>query len=112
MDKTRTNKVERLIQKDLGIIFQQEARNMFSGKMISVTTVRISPDLSIAKTYLSIFPPENKEEILQMIALQKSKLRHLLGQKIRHQLRKIPDLQFFIDDSLDYVERIEELLNQ
>ena len=110
MDGTRLSKVSRQIQKDLGEIFQQKAQSLFQGKMITVTSVRVTADLSIAKVYVSIFPPENKEEILKTIKHHTKTLRHELAQRIRKQMRIVPNLIFYIDDSLDYIENIDRLL--
>ena len=79
---------------------------------MSVSVVRISPDLSVAKAYLSIFPSEKAQEILDNINAHVSQIRYELGNLERHQLRIIPELKFFIDDSLDYVENIDKLLNK
>lgn len=110
MSSTKQNKVARLIQRELGDIFQKKSRSMFDGKMITVTVVRISPDLQIAKAYLSIFPNEDKESTLQLVRDKVKEVRYELGNRIRHQVRKIPELRFFIDDSLDYIENIDNLL--
>lgn len=110
MEGTRLQKVERLIQKDLGEIFQREAAHLFPGKMITITRVRVSPDLSLAKAYISIFPSTNADETLQNIANQVKTIRLELGKRVRHQLRIVPELAFFIDDSLDYIEKIDNLL--
>lgn len=109
MQETRQNKIARLLQKELSIIFQQQTRIM-RGVMVSVTRVRVSPDLSICTAYLSIFPSEKGEEIINNITANEKAIRYELGTKVRHQLRIIPELRFFIDDSLDYIERIDELL--
>ncbi len=109
MQETRQNKIARLLQKELSIIFQQQTR-MMRGVMVSVTRVRVSPDLSICTAYLSIFPSEKGEEIINNITANEKAIRYELGTKVRHQLRIIPELRFFIDDSLDYIERIDELL--
>lgn len=109
MQETRQNKIARLLQKELSIIFQQQTR-MMRGVMVSVTRVRVSPDLSICTAYLSIFPSEKGEEIINNITTNEKAIRYELGTKVRHQLRIIPELRFFIDDSLDYIERIDELL--
>lgn len=109
MQETRQNKIARLLQKELSIIFQQQTR-MMRGVMVSVTRVRVSPDLSICTAYLSIFPGEKGEEIINNITANEKAIRYELGTKVRHQLRIIPELRFFIDDSLDYIERIDELL--
>lgn len=109
MDTTRQKKIARLIQKDLSTIFQEETRKTH-GLLVSVSVVRVSPDLSIAKAYLSIFPSERADEVLANINNQSTAIRYKLGTLERHQLRIIPELKFFRDDSLDYVERIESLL--
>jgi len=111
METTRQNKIARLIQKDLSNIFQQQTRQT-RGILISVSVVRISPDLSVAKAYLSIFPSDKAQEILENINAQASQIRFALGNLERHQLRIIPELKFFIDDSLDYVDNIDRLLNK
>ncbi len=111
MDTTRQNKISRLIQKELSDIFQQQTRQM-SGVLISVSTVRISPDLSVCRAYLSVFPSERAEEIVQNINDNQKSVRYELGTRMRHQLRIIPELKFFADDSLDYAEHIDELLKK
>ena len=80
--------------------------------LVSVSAVRISPDLSIARGYLSIFPSERAEEILNNINANTRQVRYELGQRVRHQLRIIPELKFFIDDSLDYLDHIDALLKE
>lgn len=82
------------------------------GVMVSVTRVKISPDLSICTAYLSIFPSEKGEEILSAVTQNQATIRYDLGQRVRNQLRIIPELRFFIDDSLDYLNRIDELLKK
>ena len=109
MQETRQNKIARLIQKELSVIFQQQTRAMH-GVMVSVTRTKISPDLSICTAYLSVFPSARGEEILKNINANEKTIRYELGTRVRYQLRIIPDLRFFIDDSLDYIERIDELL--
>ena len=111
MQETRQNKIARLLQKELSIIFQQQTRAMH-GTMVSVTRVKISPDLSICTAYLSIFPSEKGDQILRNVTSNEKQIRYELGTRIRHQLRIVPELRFFIDDSLDYIERIDELLKQ
>jgi ribosome-binding factor A len=112
MDTTRQNKISRLIQKDMAEILQKEGRNFFSGVMISVTNVRVSPDLSIARVYISIFPSVKGPEILVEIKKLNSKIRGLLGLKVGKQLRIVPQLDFHIDDSLDYIDNIDRLLSE
>ncbi len=110
METTRQNKIARLLQKELSDIFLGETRKTH-GILISVSAVRISPDLSIAKVYLSIFPSEKAQEILGSIQNNAKQVRYDLAQRVRMQLRKIPELSFFIDDSLDYIEKIDALLH-
>lgn len=110
MSSTRQNKIERLIQRDLGDIFQKGTNTLFKGKMITVTAVRVSPDLSVAKVYLSLFPVDDKKEFIEYIKGIEGQIRYDLGKKVRHQLRKIPELAFFVDDSLDYIDNIDNLL--
>lgn len=111
MQETRQNKIARLLQKELSLIFQQQTRATH-GVMVSVTRVKISPDLSICTAYLSIFPSERGQEILANISASSKTIRYELGARVRNQLRIVPELRFFIDDSLDYIERIDELLKQ
>ena len=112
MESTRQNKISRLKQKELAEIFQRESRELFHGKMISVTAVRVTSDLSIARSYLSIFPSEKTDELLKTIKQLAPKIRYELGKKTGKQLRVIPSLEFFIDDSLDYIDNIDRLLKQ
>lgn len=114
MDSSRLQKVARLIQKDMGSIFREEAKNLFCGAMITPTRVRVSADLSIAKVYVSIFAigGVKSEEVFALIEKNKILLRMKLAALERHQLRIIPDLNFFVDDSLDYSENIERLLKE
>ena len=111
MQETRQNKIARLLQKELSLIVQQQTRATH-GVMVSVTRVKISPDLSICTAYLSIFPSEKAEEILTNINANGKSVRYELGTRVRNQLRIVPELRFFIDDSLDYIDRIDELLNK
>ena len=111
MQEIRQNKIARLLQKELSLIFQQQTRATH-GVMISVTRTKISPDLSICTAYLSVFPSEKGEEILANINANNKQIRYDLGTRVRNQLRIIPELRFFIDDSLDYIEHIDELLKK
>ena len=110
METTRQNKIGRLLQKDLSDIFMLMAKDKMQGTLISVSTVRVSPDLSVAKAYLSIFPSEKAESVLEYIEEHKWNIRHELASRVRFQLRKVPELAFFADDSLDYLENIDRLL--
>jgi ribosome-binding factor A len=111
MDNTRLQKIERLIQKDLGEIFLYQAKQM-PGILVSVTGVRMSSDLSVSRVYLSIFPSEKGNGILENINSNKKSVRYELGLRIGKQIRRIPELIFFLDDSINYLENIDHLLNQ
>ena len=108
METTRQNKIARLLQKELSDIFLLQTKSM-PGILISVSAVRISPDMSVARAYL-VFPSERSEEIIKNVNANMKSIRFELGTRVRHQLRIIPELKFFVDDSLDYLERIDELL--
>ena len=109
MESTRQSKIARLLQKELSEIFRLQTAKL-GNTLVSVSAVRVSPDLSIAKAYLSIFPSEKKEEMLKSINANAKTIRYELAQKVRFQLRKTPELAFYIDDSLDYIENIDSLL--
>ncbi|EGJ70644.1 ribosome-binding factor A [Bacteroides coprosuis DSM 18011] len=109
METTRQQKISRLIQKELSEIFLQQTKAT-NGILISVSEVRVTSDLSIARAYLSIFPNDKKQELIENINANAKAIRYDLGTRVRHQLRIIPELIFHIDDSLDYAERIDELL--
>ena len=111
METTRQQKIARLLQKELSEIFRVQTAKM-GGVLVSVSTVRVSPDLSIARVYLSIFPSEKADEILKNINASAKTVRYELAQRVRYQLRKTPELSFFVDDSLDYIEHIDELLKK
>ncbi|MBR2102515.1 MAG: 30S ribosome-binding factor RbfA [Prevotella sp.] len=111
MQETRQNRIARLLQKELSTIFQEQTRQM-KGVMVSVTRARISPDLSVCTAHLSVFPSERGEEIIENVNKNKKTIRYELGTRVRNQLRIIPELRFFIDDSLDYIDHIDELLKK
>lgn len=100
------------MQKELGAYFQQNGNALLQGKMITVTVVRVSPDLSHAKVYLSIFPSNDKENALKKIREKESSIRRHIGRQIKNQVRNIPEFSYFIDDSLDYIDNIDEILNE
>jgi ribosome-binding factor A len=110
MESTRLKKVNRLLEKDLGEIFRITAKNNFAGGLLSVTRVRVSPDLSVAKVYISMFKIDDKKQALHFINENKSQIRRDLALKVGKQLRIVPDLSFYEDDSLDYEENIDRLL--
>lgn len=111
METTRQNKIARLIKKELSEIFLLQTKSM-PGVLVSVSIVRISPDMSYARVYLSVFPSDRSEEIVKNINANMKSIRFELGNRVRHQLRIIPELKFFVDDSLDYAEKIDELLKK
>ena len=111
MQETRQNRISRLLQKELSLIFQSQTRQT-RGIMVSVTNVNIAPYLSVCTAYLSMFRSEKGEELLNNINNNVATIRYDLGQKVRNQLRIIPELRFFLDDSLDYIEHIDELLKK
>jgi ribosome-binding factor A len=112
MSTIRQQKVEQLLKKELAVILQAESREHFSGTMVTVTLVRISPDLGYAKVYLSFFPASKRDETIKTIENLASRLRWLLGNKVGKQLRIVPELSFRVDDSLDYAQNIDDLLNK
>lgn len=111
MESTRQQKIARLLQKELSEIFRQETAKV-GNVIVSVSAVRVSPDLSIARAYLSIFPSDKAQILLDSINKSAKTIRYDLAQKLRYQLRKTPELFFHIDDSLDYIEHIDNLLGK
>ena len=111
MSKRRQNKIRRLIQKEIGDIFQRNSSSIYPFARLTVTVFRVKSDFSLAKIYVSAFPSEKKEKAIEAINQNKKTIRHELGKRIRNQLRAIPDLDFYIDDSLDYADNINKLLN-
>jgi ribosome-binding factor A len=111
MQETRQNRIARLLQKELSEIFQSQTRKTH-GVLVSVTRVRISPDMSICTAYLSIFPSEKADEMIKNITSNEKTIRYELGTRVHNQLRIIPELRFFVDDSLDYIDHIDELLKK
>jgi ribosome-binding factor A len=109
MDSTRQLKYNRLLQKEMGELFSKEGRNFYGNAFVTVTNVRVSPDLGIANIQISIFGVKDTNATLEQIRSHTREIRHLLGNSIRHQARIIPELKFFLDDSLDYVEKMEKL---
>lgn len=110
MESTRLKKVSRLLEKDLGEIFQLMGKRKFPGVLISVTKVRVTPDLGLAKSYVSIFPQQHRDQVFDYIKEHTNSIRNDLGHRIGKQLRVVPELSFYIDDSLDYEENIDRLL--
>lgn len=112
MSTVRLEKIGALIKRELSLIFQQNMNTIFGGLMVTVTSVRVSPDMGLAKAYLSFFPSEKKDIGLKLVSEKNLHIRKLLGEKVGKQIRKIPELSFYIDDSLDYFEEIDKLLKK
>lgn len=111
-ESTRQQKIGKQLMRDLAEIIRLKGMNAYNGAMVSVTIVKVSPDLSMARVHLSIFPSAKAQEVIKIVNSSARELRYELGQKVSKQLRIVPELTFFIDDSLDYVERIDELLKK
>ena len=111
MESNRQAKISRLLQKELSEIFRRQTAKTH-GVIISVSAVRVTPDLSLARAYLSVFPSDKSAEIIKNINASTKTIRYELAQIVRFQLRKVPELQFFLDDSLDNIEKIDKLLQQ
>lgn len=109
---TRQLKVGREIQKDLAEIIRSKGMAAFGGAMVTVSEVRVSPDLSVAKVYVSIFPSEKQKAVMDILQQNLKSYRGELGRQVGRQLRIVPDLVFYLDTSLDYAEHIEELLKK
>lgn len=109
MSSIRQQKIEAVIQAELATFFQRQAGEICLGAMVSVTVVRVTSDLSFARVYLSIFAGPDKKEVLESVQANRGKIRLEVGKRLKN-LRKIPDLVFYIDDSLDYANKIDELL--
>ncbi len=110
METNRQKKIAGVIQKDIAEILQNAMRESGQGVIITVTKVQITPDLSDAKVYISIFPTENRDKIVMETQEHTHAIKHQLAQRTRHQLRRVPELHFFMDDSLDYIEGIDKAL--
>lgn len=111
MESKRQAKIARFLQKELSEIFRRQTASL-GGVIVSVSAVRVSPDLSVARVYLSIFPSEKSHEILENIQRQSKTVRYELAQCVKSVLRKCPELTFHLDDSLDYIENIDRLLSE
>jgi ribosome-binding factor A len=109
MSSIRQNRVEGVIQEELSTYFQRNAREICLGAMVSVTVVRVTSDLSLARIYLSVFAGPDKQEVLESIRTNSRKIRGEVGKRLKN-MHKIPELTFYIDDSLDYAETINKLL--
>ncbi len=111
MESKRQQKVSRQLQRDLSGIFQRDVPHLFNGAFITVTSVRVSPDLSIARVYLSFLATNNKDVLLDEIRDKGKVIRQHLGDRVRHQLRIVPELNFFIDDTVEYADKMDKLFS-
>ena len=111
-ESTRQQKVARQIQRDIGDIFSKEAASLLCGAMVSVTLVRMSPDLELAKVYLSVFPFEKHTAVMESLEKNNWLVRKALGTRVKHQLRHVSELVFRVDDSLEYISTIDKLLKE
>lgn len=111
-ESKRQRQVAQLIEEEMAAIFQKEGINIIKGGMVSISKVNVTPDLLEARIYLSFFKIEHPDVLLEEIKAKTSQLRGALGNKLRHQLRRIPELQFFLDDTLDYVFKMEEIFKK
>jgi ribosome-binding factor A len=112
MDSVRQNKVNSLLQQEMAEVMQGHNHALLPGGLITVTAVRVSPDLGIAKIYISLFPVKDKQTVLDNVRNMGHKLRGELGHRVGKQLRIVPELLFYIDDSLDRIEEIDNLLKK
>ncbi len=112
MENTRLQKIAKQIQKDVAEIFQKEGAALVRGSLVTVTAVRVSPDFGYAKIYVSIFPFERSQELMKELEQNNWFVRRALGQRIRNQLKSVPEIQFFLDDSLEYIEQIDQALKK
>ena len=112
MESKRQQKFSRLIQKDLSDIFQKEGYTLFSGALVTVTIVRMAPDLGLARAYLSILPEAKSAYVMEKVDANLSSIRKSLGDLIRNQVRKVPEIRFYLDDTESEVDNMNQLLNK
>ena len=112
MENTRQQKIAKQIQKDVADIFQKEGAAIVRGLLVTVTAVRVSPDFGYAKIYISVFPFDRSQELMGALEQNGWFIRRALGQRIRNQLKSVPEIQFFLDDSLEYIEHIDQALKK
>lgn len=111
MNTTRQQKISRLVQKELSDMFQKQTK-LTNGLLVSVSGVKVSSDMQNANVYLSVFPSEKGADIIRNVNANSKELRYDFAQRVRFQLRVIPEFRFYLDDSLDYMEHIDELLKK
>ncbi|KAA9331901.1 30S ribosome-binding factor RbfA [Adhaeribacter soli] len=111
MESKRQQKFSRLLQKELSEVFQRDVVHLFNGAYLSITTVRVSPDLGVAKIYLSMLLVKNPSEVLRTVRENTKAVRHALAQRIKNQVRVIPELIFFLDDSAEYAAKMDKIIS-
>ena len=109
MESKRQRQVAKQIQKDLGEIFQRDLKQLFDGAFVTITDVKTTPDSAIARVYLSFLLAKDREGVLQIVRENTKIIRNLLGERVRHQLRIVPNLQFYIDDTAEYAQKMDAL---
>lgn len=112
MESRRQQKVSRFLQRELGEIFLQNGKRLFNNSFITITDVQVSPDLLEAKAYVNVLQEDDPKGLVARINENVKEIRNLLGQRVRHQMRRIPNLEFFYDDSLDKAERMDEIFEK
>ncbi len=112
VESTRQQKIAKQIQRDIADILQKEYREQFKGILLTVTAVRVSPDFGYAKIYVSVFPFDRNEMVIEVLKHNNWAIRKALGAKIKHQIKSIPEIDFFLDDSLEYIENIDRAINR
>ncbi len=110
MESTRQQKISKQIQKDLAEILQRDCGEIFRGLLLTVTAVRVSPDFGYAKIYISVFPFDRNEEVLATLSKNNWMIRKALGSRVKNQLKVVPEIEFFLDDSLEYIENIDRAM--
>lgn len=111
MESKRQQKFSRVLQKELAEVFQRDVSHLFNGAYVSITQVRVSPDLGVAKVYLSLLLANNQQEVLQVIKTHTKAIRHALAQRIKNQVRVIPELIFYLDDSAEYAAHMDKIIS-
>lgn len=112
MENKRQSRIAKVIQKDLAEILNGDIRkNGIKNLLISVTKVHVTPDLTLARAYVSVFPSEKANELIEALNKNAKQIKHAVAQRVKHQLRKMPDIEFYNDDTLDYIEKIDKELN-
>ncbi len=111
-ETTRQQKISKQIQRDIAEILQKDYREHFKGMLLTVTAVRVSPDFSYSKIYISVFPFDKSEVVLATLKHENWAIRKALGSRVKHQLKCVPEIDFFIDDSLEYIENIDKAINR